>query len=77
MHEPDLRDRCGMVVRVADLTNYRLMQDGTPDWTNLLKRLEDAFIRKGCLSQIWQVLDFSAFLFFLTTNSRFHKNAWF
>jgi hypothetical protein len=68
-----MRDGC----KVADLTNYQLMQDGTPDWTNLSKRLEDAFIQKGCLSQIRQLLDFSAFLFFLTTNSRFHKNAWF
>ena len=34
-----MRDGC----KIADLTNYQLMQDGTPDWTNLSKRLEECY----------------------------------
>ena len=34
-----MRDGC----KIADLTNYQLMQDDTPDWTNLSKRLEESY----------------------------------
>jgi 4-hydroxy-4-methyl-2-oxoglutarate aldolase len=34
-----MRDGC----KIADLTNYQLMQDGNPDWTDLSKRLEECY----------------------------------
>src|SRR5580698_4746363 len=34
-----MRDGC----KIADLTNYQLMQDGTPDWTDLSKRLKECY----------------------------------